>query len=152
MAEQSKIIKGQNLRIFIATKCIAYATSCQLQISTNLEDASTKDSTGSWDQQEVVGKSWSISVDALYSAGATDQTGLNAVELTDMLLAGNKVVVKFALTQGEKNREKVDGANAIEYTGNAWINNLSITAGNKANTSYTASLTGDGALSKTTPT
>lgn len=151
MAEQSKIIKGQNLRIFVGTKCIAYATSCQLQVSVNLEDASTKDSTGSWDQQEIVGKSWSMSVDALYSAGATDQTGLNAVELLDMMLAGNKVVAKFTLTQGEKNREAVSGANAIEYTGNAWINDISVTAGNKANASYTASLAGDGALSKTQP-
>ena len=46
MIEQNKVIKGQNLRIFVGEKCVAFSTSCQLQVSANLEDTSTKDSTG----------------------------------------------------------------------------------------------------------
>lgn len=149
MAEQNKVIKGQNLRVFVGGKCVAFATSCQLQVSANLEDTSTKDSTGSWDDQEIVSKSWSMSVDALYNAGGTDATGLNAQEMLDLLLAGNRVEVRFCVTGGAQNRESLTATSTMaEYEGSAWINDLSVTAANKSNASYSASLTGDGALTK----
>lgn len=149
MAEQNKVIKGQNLRVFVGGKCVAFATSCQLQVSANLEDTSTKDSTGSWDEQEIVSKSWSMSVDALYNAGGTDATGLNAQEMLDLLLAGNRVEVRFCVTGGAQNRESLTATSTMaEYEGSAWINDLSVTAANKSNASYSASLTGDGALTK----
>lgn len=149
MAEQNKVIKGQNLRVFVGGKCVACATSCQLQVSANLEDTSTKDSTGSWDEQEIVSKSWSMSVDALYNAGGTDATGLNAQEMLDLLLAGNRVEVRFCVTGGAQNRESLTATSTMaEYEGSAWINDLSVTAANKSNASYSASLTGDGALVK----
>mgnify|MGYP004683325005 CR=1 FL=1 len=149
MAEQNKVIKGQNLRVFVGGKCVALATSCQLQVSANLEDTSTKDSTGSWDEQEIVSKSWSMSVDALYNAGGTDATGLNAQEMLDLLLAGNRVEVRFCVTGGAQNRESLTATSTMaEYEGSAWINDLSVTAANKSNASYSASLTGDGALTK----
>lgn len=149
MEEQNKVIKGQNLRVFVGGKCVALATSCQLQVSANLEDTSTKDSTGSWDEQEIVGKSWSIRVDALYNAGGTDATGLNAQEMLDLLLAGNRVEARFCVTGGAQNRESLTATSTMaEYEGSAWINDLSVTAANKSNASYSASLTGDGALTK----
>ncbi len=149
MADQNKVIKGQNLRVFVGGKCVAFATSCQLQVSANLEDTSTKDSTGSWDEQEIVSKSWSMSVDALYNAGGTDATGLNAQEMLDLLLAGNRVEVRFCVTGGAQNRESLTATSTMaEYEGSAWINDLSVTAANKSNASYSASLTGDGALTK----
>lgn len=152
MAEQNnKVIKGQNLRLFVNSKCVAFATSCQLHVTANLEDTSTKDSTGSWDEQEIVGKSWSMSVDALYSAGGTDNTGLNAQETLDLLLAGKQVQARFCVTGGEKNRESQTPTMAVaEYYGNAWINDYNATAANKSNGSYSVSLTGNGALSKIT--
>ncbi len=149
MADQNKVIKGQNLRVFVGEKCVAFATNCQLQVSANLEDTSTKDSTGSWDEQEIVSKSWSMSVDALYNAGGTDATGLNAQEMLDLLLAGNRVEVRFCVTGGAQNRESLTATSTMaEYEGSAWINDLSVTAANKSNASYSASLTGDGALTK----
>lgn len=151
MAEQNKVIKGQNLRIFVGEKCVAFSTSCQLQVSVNLEDTSTKDSTGSWDEQEIVGKSWSMSVDALYNAGGTNATGLNAQEMLDLLLAGQQVQVRFSVTGGAQNRESLTATSSVaEYDGSAWINDLNVTAANKSNASYSASLTGNGALAKRT--
>lgn len=149
MADQNKVIKGQNLRVFVGDKCVAFATSCQLQVSANLEDTSTKDSTGSWDEQEIVGKSWSMGVDALYSAGGTDATGLNAQEMLDLLLAGQQVQVRFSVTGGAQNRQSLTETSTMaEYDGSAWINDLNVTAANKSNASYSASLTGNGALVK----
>ena len=151
MIEQNKVIKGQNLRIFVGEKCVAFSTSCQLQVSANLEDTSTNDSTGIWDEQEIVGKSWSMSVDALYNAGGTDATGLNAQEMLDLLLAGQQVQVRFSVTGGAQNRESLTATSTMaEYDGSAWINDLSVTAANKSNASYSASLTGNGALAKRT--
>ena len=147
--EKNKVIKGQNLRLFVNSKCVAFATSCQLHVKANLEDVSTKDSTGGWDEQEIVGKSWSISADALYSAGGKDATGLNAQEMLDLLLASQQVQARFCVTGGENNRVSQTPTMAVtEYSGNAWINDYNATAANKSNGSYSVSLTGNGSLSK----
>ena len=49
----------------VGGKCIAMATSCTFHIGTSLEDSSTKDSTGDWQEQEVVGLNWDASCDSL---------------------------------------------------------------------------------------
>lgn len=139
------IIKGQNFRMMMATgssdtpQCIAVATSCQLHIAANLEDSSTKDDTGAWANQEVVGKSWDASVDALVSV-ETDATGKNFDDI--MSLVGTEVTIQFSVTNGDKNRTVKD-ALAI---GKAILNDLSITAANKQNSTYTAQFTGVGEL------
>lgn len=58
-------IKGQNLRIIINGKCVAASTSCTLHIATEVQDASTKDTTAGWQENIVVGNSWDASVDSL---------------------------------------------------------------------------------------
>lgn len=64
-------VKGQNLRIYVEDtnddnlRCIAAATSCTLHAAAQVQEKSTKDSVGSWAQNEVVGLSWDVSVDAL---------------------------------------------------------------------------------------
>lgn len=80
------VIKGQNLRISIGGKFIVFATSCTLHVSAKLEDSSTKDSTGDWDEQEITGMSWDISTDALYSVDK-DTNGVNGEDAIDMILA-----------------------------------------------------------------
>lgn len=147
MAQQTnKVIKGQNLRVMVGGKCVAYATSCSLEIKGNLEDASTKDSTGGWDEQELTGKSWTVSVDALFSYGAQEANALNGREIIDAMLQGDKVTLIFGRTTGANNRTAVTGTEALQYTGEAWIDSVSVKSENKANVSYTASFTGTGAL------
>jgi predicted secreted protein len=139
------IIKGQNLRVFIGTKAVAFATSCTLHVSNSLEESSTKDSTNGWQEQEITGRSWDISVDALYSVD-TDASGLNGVEALDLILADNAITVSFEHTEGTKNREQVTGS--VTYTGSAIVNDISINAANRQNTSYTLQAQGNGALTK----
>lgn len=135
-------IKGQNLRLFVGDKCIGAATSCSLHLSASLEDASTKDSTGSWTEQECTGKSWDASADALVFSEADAQ----AVGFFDAVaLVGTKVTVKLQQTEGEKNRAAV--ASGKTLTGSAWVNDISLSAANKQNSTWTIQLTGDGALS-----
>lgn len=141
------VIKGQNLRLLIGGKCVAFATSCTVHVSLNLEESSTKDSTNNFTEQTPTGISWDMSCDALYSVDA-DATGVNAISALDTVLAQQKVQVQFEQTQGEKNRVAVSGG--AVYSGYAWVNDISINAANRQNTSYTIQLTGDGQLAKTT--
>ena len=141
------VIKGQNLRVLIGGKCVAFATNCTVHASLNLEDSSTKDSTNNFTEQTPTGIGWDMSCDALYSVDA-DATGVNGVAALDMVLAQQKVLVQFEQTQGEKNRVPVTGS--VAYSGYAWVNDISVNAGNKQNTSYTIQLAGDGALTKST--
>lgn len=141
------VIKGQNLRVLIGGKCVAFATSCTVHVSLNLEESSTKDSTNNFTEQTPTSISWDMSCDALYSVDA-DATGVNAISALDTVLAQQKVQVQFEQTQGEKNRVAVSGG--AVYSGYAWVNDISINAANRQNTSYTIQLTGDGQLAKTT--
>ena len=139
------VIKGQNLRIKLGTKYVAFATSCTVHVSAQLEESSTKDSPNGWPQQEITGMNWDISVDALYSVD-TDATGVNGSEALDLILAQQKIAVEFTQAAGEKNR--VPGQGAIVYSGNAWVNDVSVNAPNRQNTTYTLQAAGDGELTK----
>ena len=141
------VIKGQNLRLLIGGKCIAFSTRCTAHASLNLEESSSKDSTNNFTEQTPTGISWDLSCDALYSVD-TDPTGVNGINALDMVLAQQRVQVQFEQTQGEKNRVAVSGG--AVYSGYAWVNDISINAANRQNTSYTIQLTGDGELTKTT--
>lgn len=139
------VIKGQNLRITVGGKFVAFATNCTVHVSLNLEESSTKDSTNNFTEQTPTGVSWDMSCDALYSVDA-DTSGKNGVDSLDMVLAQQRVLVQFEQTQGEKNRVPVAGG--VVYSGYAWVNDISINAPNRQNTSYTIQLTGDGPLTK----
>ena len=139
------VIKGQNLRIKLGTKYVAFATSCTVHVSAQLEESSTKDSTNGWQKQEITGMSWDISVDALYSVD-TDATGVNGVDALDLILAQQQVDVEFTQAEGEKNRVPATGD--IKYSGKAWVNDVSVNAPNRQNTTYTLQATGDGELTK----
>ena len=125
-------MKGQNLRILINQKCVAFSTSCTYHLSANLEDSSTKDDVAGFQKQEVTGLAGDISCDALYSV-ETDANGVNGIDALDMILAGQEVTVEFSPTTGTKNRE----ASGTKYTCQAIVNDISINAPNRANVTYT---------------
>ena len=141
------VIKGQNLRVLIGGKCVAFSTSCTVHVSLNLEDSSTKDSTNNFTEQLPTGISWDLSCDALYSVDA-DATGVNGVAALDMVLAQQKVQVQFEQTTGEKNRVAVTGG--AVYSGYGWVNDISIQASNRTNSSFSLQVAGDGQLAKST--
>ena len=124
-------MKGQNLRIMIGGKCVAFSTSCTYHLSATLEDSSTKDDIGGFQKQEVTGMAGDFSCDALYSV-EPDATGINGADALDMLLAGQEVNVEFTATNGDKNRT----ATGIKYTCSAIINDISVSSPNRQNVSY----------------
>ena len=135
--------KGQNLRLLIGGKCIAAATTCSLHIAANLEETSTKDSTNDWQEQECVSKSWDLSAEALVP-NAEDTAALEAFDAAT--LVGTTVEVAFDITNGDKNRTTVKTL----WTGNAIINDFSLSAQNKTNVQASFQAQGTGELKKAT--
>ena len=138
-------IKGQNLRIMVGGKCIAKATSCTFHVAAQMEDSSTKDDTGNWQSQEVVGLSWDASTDSL--ATLTDD-GSNGELLQDLFtaqIAMTPVTLTFDTTSGANNR--VAQNSALKKSGQAYISDISITAANRADGTITVQFQGTGALS-----
>ncbi len=138
-------IKGQNLRVMVGGKCIAMSTSAQFHISAELQDSSTKDSTGDWQEQEVVGLSWDASCDALVTLTDNGTNGELATDLMSVMINKTPVTLTFDQTAGTNNRT---GQNAtIKRSGSAYISDIQITAQNRQNSTFTVQFQGTGALS-----
>ena len=135
-------VKGQNIRLFIGDKCIAAATSCTLHIAANLEDSSTKDSTGDWQEQECTGKSWDFSGEMVVVDA--DTGGVTALDAAEMV--GKTVTAKFSLTNGAQNRVE----SKAWYEGEAIINDWSLSAQNRQNATVSVQGQGVGELKKQT--
>lgn len=125
-------MKGQNLRILINEKCVAFSTSCTYHLGTELESSSTKDNENGFQKQDVVGLNGDISCDALYSV-EPDASGVNGIDALDILLAGQEVDVEFSPTTGTKNRT----ATGVKYSCKAIVNDISVNAPNRQNVTYT---------------
>lgn len=136
-------IKGQNFRVFLGGKAVAFATNCTLHISANLEDSSTKDSDGDFTEQELTSLSWDGSAAALYSVDS-DTTGMNGEAALDAILAKQQVTIEYSKTSGTQNRTET----GTKYSGKAFVNDINVQAQNRQNTTYTIQFTGTGALTK----
>ena len=111
---------------------VAHSTSASISMNMDLRDSTTKSSGGY--QANLGGlRSWEVSGDAFVEIGSI--TGADIEELWTTWEARTAVAVKF-------------GASGMEYTGDALITSISIDAGVEENATYSISLTGTGALSK----
>ena len=129
----------------VSGKCIAMATSCQFHISAQLEDSSTKDSTGDWQEQEVVGLSWDAQTDALVTLTDNGANGELVTDLMSIMINKTPVTLSFDQTAGTNNRT---GQNAtIKRTGTAYISDIQVTAANRQNSSFSVQFQGTAGLS-----
>lgn len=138
-------IKGQNLRVMVGGKCVAMATSCTFHVSASLEDSSTKDSTGDWQEQEVVGLSWDAQTDSLITLTDNGTNGELPQDLLGLIINKTLVTLTFDTTSGTNNRTGQNSA--IKKSGQAYVTDVQITAANRQNSTLTVQFTGTGALS-----
>lgn len=129
----------------VGGKCVAMATSCQFHVSAQMEDSSTKDSTGDWQEQDVVGLSWDAQTDSLVTLTDNGTNGELPQDLLSLIINKTKVQLTFDETSGTNNRTAQNSA--IKRTGYAYLTDLNITAQNRANSTVSAQFTGTGALS-----
>ena len=144
-------IKGQNLRVMVGTasggeKCIAMATSATFHIATQLESSSTKDSVGDWEEQEVMGLSWDAQTESLVTLEDNGTNGELPQDLVSLMINKTKVHLVFDQTSGTNNR--VAQNSVIKMSGWAWLNDLSIEAVNRQNSTFRAQFSGTGPLTK----
>ena len=138
-------IKGQNLRVMVGGKCIAMATSCQFHVSAQLEDSSTKDSVGDFQEQDVTGLSWDAQTESLVTLDDNGTNGELPQDILSLMINKTKVTLTFDQTAGANNR--VGQNSVIKKTGQAYISDVSISAQNRQNSTCTVQFTGTGALS-----
>lgn len=138
-------IKGQNLRVFVGSKCVAMATSATIHVAAQTQDSSTKDDTGDWAENEVVGLSWDASTDSLVTLTDNGTNGELPVDLLSLIINKTKVQLTFDTTAGTNNRTGQNSA--IKKSGYAYLTDYSLTAPNRQNSTLTCQFSGTGALS-----
>ena len=142
-------IKGQNLRVMVGTasggeKCIAMAVNATFHVSTQLEDSSTKDSVGDWQDQDVTGLSWDAQTESLVTLEDNGTNGELPQDILSLMINKTKVHLVFDQTAGTNNR--VAQNSAIKKSGWAYISDVSISAQNRQNSQLSVQFTGTGPL------
>ena len=144
--------RGQFVRLFLGSdnsavpsKVVAAARSLSLHVSATLESATTKDTEEDWDVQSVTGVSFDISSGALVGSDdviTSSVQGQDFASLEDIYEAAAPVRFQIANVSGLNNRTK----GIVICSGSVVISQLTLNAPNRPNASYSATLTGYGAL------
>lgn len=135
-------IKGQNFRAFVGGSAVPEESNVQVSINGNMEDSKSKDSEGSFNQETMVSRSWSVNVDS-YQATAAELIGM-----INQFLSDDTVQVGWdqtATTAGTQNRTPSNAPFA--RSGQARLIDLSIQANNRSNIQVTRQYQGYGAIS-----
>ena len=150
IAVSAAYTKGQFVRLFLGSdntatpaKVIASAKSLSLHVSLSLEDATTKDTDGDWQVQEPTGISFDISSNALVRSGdniTSSVDGQALADIMDIYEASAPVKFQIANVSGANNRTK--GSVIVE--GSVIITALNVSAQNRQNATYDATLNGYG--------
>ena len=72
-------------------KCIAMAVNATFHISTQLEDSSTKDSVGDWQEQDVTGLSWDAQTESLVTLEDNGTNGELPQDILSLMINKTKV-------------------------------------------------------------
>ena len=147
-----QILKGDELMLFKDKKSIAYATSHVLTITGNTVDIASKDH-GFWGASEVGSLTWEITSENLYTQDAYD-------ELFDAMVACEPIDVAFGKVSNYS-KNGIDNSTtdwtpdtategSVKY-GKAVITSLVANANTGENATFSITLTGQGAISKTAP-
>lgn len=137
-------IKGQNLRVMVGSKCIAMATSCTFHVAAQTESASTKDDANDFEVNEVTGLSWDASTESLVTLQDNGTNGDLPTDILSAMISKTKVTLTFDVTNGTNNR--VGTNSALKKSGQAYINDISITAANRQNSTLSVQFLGTGPL------
>lgn len=142
--------KGQFVRMFLSSdnttapaKVIAAAKSLSLHVSMQLENVTTKDTTGDWQIMEPTALSYDISTNALMRSGDTITTSVQAQTLADIeSIYEDSLPVKFQIANVSGNNQRTKGS--VLVSGSVVITQLTLNGPNRQNATYDASFNGYG--------
>jgi predicted secreted protein len=148
----NNFMKGQFVRLFLsehsedaADNVIAAAKELTLHCSTQLEDATTKDTQGNWQIMQPTGFSFDISSTALMRSSDTIMSQVEAETLADIeSIFERSVPVNFDIcfVNGDNQRTKYDAI----CNGQVIITSLVMNGPNRNNADYNTTLNGVGQL------
>ena len=143
--------KGQFVRLFLGSdnttipaKVIAAAKTLSLHVSLQMEDASSKDTPGSFLINEPVGLNYDITSSALVRGGDTITSAVLGQDLSSIesiYESGTPVKFQIANVSGDNQRTK----GAVIVSGSVVLTQLTLNGPNRQNADYTAQLNGFGA-------
>lgn len=131
-------IKGQNLRLFMDNgngqmSVIAAAQQCQLTISLEVKQISTKDDTDDFAKNVALKLSWSVNANGVVTIDPDRNDPASLMDRT-----GQTVRVELATAGGDMNSE----SDKQLLTGDAIISDVQVQATNSEESTYTVQLTG----------
>lgn len=132
------------MRVLVDGRCVAMSTNTTFEIQVDLQDSSTKDSTGNWQEQEVVGKSWTASTDSLVTLTDNGSNGELPADLVQLCINATLVTLVFDVTGGTNNR--IAQNSALKMTGAAYIQNVAFAAPSRQNSTLKVNFVGNGEL------
>lgn len=142
--------KGQFVRLFLGSdntavpaKVIAAAKTLQVHVSVQLEDATTKDTEGTFQVQEATGISYDITTNALVRSGDDITSSVQAQDLASIeSIHEAELPVKFQIANVSGANQRTKGS--VLMSGSVIVSSLTINAAVKTTATYDAQLTGYG--------
>lgn len=131
-------IMGQHFRVFVGGNAVPEAVNCSVTINGSMEDSTTKDTVGSYAQEQMTSKDWNVSVET------RDASLASLRALITRFNSDAKVTVGWDQTGGTQNRVAQNAPFA--KSGQAILNDLSIQANNRTNIQVSCQYQGSGAL------
>lgn len=131
-------IMGEHFRTFVGGNAVPEAVNCSVTISGSMEDSTTKDTVGSYAQEQMTSKDWNVSVET------RDASLASLRALITRFNSDAKVTVGWDQTAGTQNRVAQNAPFA--RSGQAILNDLSIQANNRTNIQVSCQYQGSGAL------
>ena len=118
-------MRGQNFRLKINGMAINAATTMNYETSVDMEDTSSKDTTGNWKEETPRLKKWQGSCDSLMlieqPIGA-----VGLIQLLGMVVTGTPLECSFTETSGAQNRVNAT-SKTLARSGQLLINDLTVT-------------------------
>lgn len=136
------IVDGRLVRLELGAtpEKVLHSTSCSISISVETRETASKDIPNGWSDAETGIKSFTLTVEGLFSfdttVGSPAEQRVNAAELATLISAGDKL--NFKMTTGE--------SGDTEYSGQVIFTGLENAFPNNENSTYTANFTGAGEL------
>lgn len=136
------VISGTLLRIYDDTAALGYATSCSLDVSVETRETISKDSAGSWAENEA-GK---ISATLSFEGFASEDQTINSNTVKSIEDIFTKVAAKTAVDW----RFTTDATGEIEYSGSGYFTSFNISSPVEENATYSGTITVTGAITQGT--
>ena len=143
--------KGQFVRLFLGidntavpSAVIAAARQLSLHLSLTMETVTTKDTEGDWQLQEPVGLSYDITTQALVRSDENITSGVSGQDLASIeQIYQDSMPVRWQIANVSGANQRTKGT--VIVSGSCIVSQLQITAQNRQNATYQATLNGYGA-------